>query len=123
MTPPVHRPAAAPTGLLEKLLGAVRPEFRVDVYVPAPTIRCWDAHRAVQRVVTGPAGSTGSAPPTATDGARRAAPTLPASVPSRVRNGTADARCPGAPLRMPLRQQRFRVVHAAPQHLDLLESA
>lgn len=37
MTPPVQRPAAAPTGLLEKLLGAVRrPEFRVDVYVSAP---------------------------------------------------------------------------------------
>ena len=36
MSPSVSRPAAAPTGLLEKLLGAVRPEFRVDVYVPSP---------------------------------------------------------------------------------------
>jgi len=36
VTPPTHRPAAAPTGLLEKLLGVVRPEFRVDVYVPDP---------------------------------------------------------------------------------------
>ncbi|MDQ3422667.1 MAG: site-specific integrase [Actinomycetota bacterium] len=36
MTPPVQQPAAAPTRLLEKLLSAVRPEFRVDVYVPAP---------------------------------------------------------------------------------------
>jgi len=36
VTPPVQRPAAAPTGLLEKLVGAVCPQFRVDVYVPAP---------------------------------------------------------------------------------------
>jgi len=36
VTPPAQRLAPAPAGLLEKLLGAVRPEFRVDVYVPAP---------------------------------------------------------------------------------------
>ncbi len=36
MTPPARRAAPAGIGLLEKLLGAVRPEFRVDVYVPAP---------------------------------------------------------------------------------------
>jgi len=33
---PVAWPSPAPAGLLEKLLGAVRPQFRVDVYVPAP---------------------------------------------------------------------------------------
>ena len=36
MTPAGRRLTPAPTGLLEKLLGAVRPEFRVDVYVPDP---------------------------------------------------------------------------------------
>jgi len=36
VTPPARRLAPAGTGLLEKLLGAVRPEFRVDVYIPAP---------------------------------------------------------------------------------------
>lgn len=36
MTPAARRATPAPVGLLEKLLGAVRPEFRVDVYIPAP---------------------------------------------------------------------------------------
>lgn len=36
MTPPARQLTPNPTGLLEKLLGAVRPEFRVDVYVPDP---------------------------------------------------------------------------------------
>jgi len=36
VTPPAPGLAPAAPGLLEKLLGAVRPEFRVDVYVPAP---------------------------------------------------------------------------------------
>src|SRR5947209_8609782 len=33
---PAGRPAAVGAGLLAKLLAAVRPEFRVEVYVPAP---------------------------------------------------------------------------------------
>ena len=36
MTAPVGRPASTGGGLLAKLLAAVRPEFRVEVYVPAP---------------------------------------------------------------------------------------
>lgn len=36
MTLPAQWLASAPTGPVDKLLGAVRPEFRVDVYVPAP---------------------------------------------------------------------------------------
>jgi len=36
VTPPAPGLAPAAPGLLERLLGAVRPEFRVDVYVPAP---------------------------------------------------------------------------------------
>jgi integrase len=33
---PAQRLNRPPAGLLEKLLGAVRPEFRIDVYVPVP---------------------------------------------------------------------------------------
>lgn len=36
MTPSARHLTPSPTGLLEKLLGAVRPEFRVDVYLPEP---------------------------------------------------------------------------------------
>jgi len=36
VTLPTRRLGPAPTGLVEKLLGAVRAEFRVEVYVPAP---------------------------------------------------------------------------------------
>ena len=36
MTPPGSLRSPSQTGLLEKLLAAVRPEFRVDVYLPAP---------------------------------------------------------------------------------------
>ena len=36
MSAPAGRPAAVGAGLLAKLLAAVRPEFRVEVYVPAP---------------------------------------------------------------------------------------
>ena len=36
MTAPDALPASAGGGLLSKLMAAVRPEFRVEVYVPAP---------------------------------------------------------------------------------------
>lgn len=36
MNPSPRQVTPSPTGLLEKLLGAVRPEFRVDVYIPDP---------------------------------------------------------------------------------------
>jgi hypothetical protein len=85
---PAGRTAAVGAGLLAKLLAAVRPEFRVEVYVPASDDPVLGRPSCVVPAATGRAGSTGFAAGTPTVGARAGAPTWWASLPTPARSCT-----------------------------------
>ena len=106
-------------GLLEKLLAAVRPEFRVDVYVPDPDDPvlgrplCRGARlRPVRlgiRIVRRPRHPLACPGPPRPGGL----PRRPGSAAARAERADAAARC-----RLPVRQQRIWAMHAPPQQLD-----
>ena len=90
MTPPGSLRSPSQTGLLEKLLAAVRPEFRVDVYLPAPDDLVL-GRPSLCRAATDPAGSTGFAAHTPAAGRTRDVRTETCSWPTQAPNSTGDA--------------------------------
>ena len=92
-------------------MAVVRPEFRVDVYLPVPRIPCWVPGGARFPAVTVPARRTGCATGTVFAGVTRTGRRWRVSCRSRARAertpGSDDLFCD----RMPLRQSRFRVMH------------
>ncbi len=115
MTAPAQQPASGQAGLLERLLAAVRIEFRADILVPGP-----------DDPVLGKAGLPGRRLRPAPGGERplhRARETVEGPRPPGHdgiprRPGPAAERPPPADgllgARLPLRQQRPGFVHAAP---------
>ena len=63
-------------GLLEKLMAAVRPEFRVEVWLPTRPTRCWGNGAARCPAATGRRGRRACAAGTATAGASCGRPEL-----------------------------------------------
>ena len=75
MTAPAQQPASGQAGLLERLLAAVRIEFRADILVPARTTRSWAGRPARPAAATGPGRRTAFAPRTGNGGRTAAART------------------------------------------------
>jgi len=68
MTATAQQSASGRAGLLERLLAAVRVEFRADILVPARMTRSWAGRPAQLAAATGPEPRTACAPRTGTGG-------------------------------------------------------
>ena len=111
-------PASAGGGLLGKLLAAVRPEFRVEVYLPAPDDPVLGRPR-LRGARLRPVGLGVRAVRRALEPLAQPGPPGAGGLPRRPRPAAAgaDRADPLHRARLPLRQQRVRVVHAPPQRL------
>ena len=75
MTAPAQQPASGQAGLLERLLAAVRIEFRADILVPGPDDPVLGRPPARPPAATGPGRRTAFAPRTGNGGRTAAART------------------------------------------------
>jgi hypothetical protein len=86
-------PEARPAGLLEKLVAAVRPEFRADVFIPDPADPVFGGRRAGSTAAAARPGRAACATATTAGGRMPASRTSLSSRPSPGPGSAGAARC------------------------------